>query len=512
MKKSKILSTILLLTLLSALILPGRAAALSDPAPTAKAAVIADAVTGNVLYAKDGDVQVYPASTTKIMTVLLAVEAIEDDKVSLTDEVTAGSGIMAGLTEDGSTAGIVPGETMTLEDLLYCTMLSSANEACNIIAEYIGGDVETFIGMMNARASALGCTGTNFTNTHGLPDYNHFTTANDLAIIALEAYTHPLFMEICNTVTKTIPATNISAERHLSSTNGLINENSELYVGYYYEYAKGIKTGHTKDAGYCLVSSASKDGVSLLCVVMGGLAINRVEKIEYTNFTDSVKLYEWAFENFSYRDILETTDLIRDIPVTMGRDADEVTVRPQTAVKALMAADEDNSGFEQTIRIYSEERGEKLVAPIEAGTVLGDISISRDGKVYGTAKLVANNSIDVSYSLLMKARVTQTLKNPFVILFILVVLALLAGYVYLIIRYKRSKQQYMRQMSARRAEKTGVAVERQHEKEKLRAGAATMKATPGGDGGGESASSAYIPEETQAERDYFDEFFGRNGK
>lgn len=511
MKKSKILSAILLLTLLSALVLPGRAAALSDPAPSVKAAVVADTATGNVLYAKNGDGQVYPASTTKIMTVLLAVEAIEDDKVSLTDEVTAGSGIMAGLTEDGSTAGIVPGETMTLEDLLYCAMLSSANEACNIIAEHIGGDVATFVGMMNARASALGCTGTHFTNTHGLPDYNHYTTANDLAKIALEAYTHPLFMEICNTVTKTIPATNITGERQLSSTNGLINKDSELYTGYYYEYAKGIKTGHTQDAGYCLVSSAAKDGVSLLCVVMGGLAINRVEKIEYTNFTDSVKLYDWAFENFSYRDILETKDLIRDIPVAMGRDADEVTVRPETAVQALMAIDEDNSGFEQTVRIYSEERGEKLVAPIEAGTVLGEISISRDGKVYGSSKLVANNSIDVSYSQLMKAKIAQTLKNPLVIVFIVVVLGLLAGYVYLVIRYRRSKQQYLRQMEARRAEKASVVVERQAAKEKLRARAGTVRDAPEDDGGG-GTGSAYIPEETQAERDYFDEFFGRNKK
>ena len=136
MKKSKILSYILIFAVISAMFMPSSANALSDPAPSSKAVVLIDTATGNVLYAKNADEKVYPASTTKIMTVLLAVEAIEAGKVSLTDEVTAGNDINAGLSEDGSTAGIVPGETMTLESLLYCTMLSSANEACNIIADY----------------------------------------------------------------------------------------------------------------------------------------------------------------------------------------------------------------------------------------------------------------------------------------------------------------------------------------------------------------------------------------
>lgn len=179
MKKSKILSYILIFAVISAMLMPGSAAALSDPTTNAKAIVLVDTTTGSILFSKNADEKVYPASTTKIMTALLAVEAIENGKAALTDSVTAGSDIMTGLSEDGSTAGIVPGETMTLESLLYCTLLSSANEACNIIAEYIGGDIKTFVGMMNAKAKELGCTGTNFTNTHGLPDNNHYTTASD---------------------------------------------------------------------------------------------------------------------------------------------------------------------------------------------------------------------------------------------------------------------------------------------------------------------------------------------
>jgi len=517
MKKSKILSYILIVTLISALFMPTSAAALTDPVTQSKAVVLADARTGSLLYTKSSDEKVYPASTTKIMTVLLAIEAIEAGKVALTDSVTASSNIMAGLSEDGSTSGIVPGETMTLESLLYCTMLSSANEACNIIAEYIAGDVSTFVGMMNARAQELGCTGTNFTNTHGLPDYNHYTTAHDLALIALEAYKHPLFMEICNTATRTIPATNVSPERTLSNTNGLINNDSELYPGYYYEYAKGIKTGHTNDAGYCLVSSAEKDGVSLLCVIMGGTAVNKVDKIEYTNFTDSVAVYNWGFENFSYRDILETTDMVKDIPVKLGRDADYVTVRPETAVQALMPNDEDNSSFEQQITIYSEQSGEALVAPIAAGTVLGEISIARDGVVYGTSKLVAISSVDVSYSQLIKTKILDTLKNPVVLIFILIVLALLITYIALVVRYQRSKKQYMREAEARRRAQEAALAERQGARSQPRTRAQIQAETHYADRSGPiktvpERTSVDSETETKAVHDYFEEFFGRNKK
>lgn len=520
MKKSKILSYILMVAVISALFMPTSAAALTDPVTTAKAVVLADTETGNLLYAKNGDEKVYPASTTKVMTVLLAVEAIEAGKVALTDSVTAGSNILAGLSEDGSTSGIVPGETMTLESLLYCTMLSSANEAGNIIAEYVAGDVSAFVGMMNARAKAIGCTGTNFTNTHGLPDYNHYTTAKDMALISLEAYKHPLFMEICDTVSKTIPATNVSPERALSSTNGLINNEAKLYPGYYYEYAKGIKTGHTNDAGYCLVSSAEKDGVSLLCVVMGGTAVNKVDTVEHTNFTDSIASYNWGFENFSYRAILETTDMVKDIPVKLGRDADYVTVRPQNIVQALMANDEDNSGFEQQITIFSEQSGQALVAPIQAGTVLGEISITRDGVVYGTSKLVAISSVDVSYSQLIKTKIADTLKNPVVLIFLLIVFALIGTYIALVVRYQRSKKRYMREAEARRWAQEAALAERHaaRSQPKTRGPAQTERRTfdrsepiRTNPERAESEAAESVTE-TKAVQDYFDEFFGSNKK
>lgn len=511
MKKIHILPYILILSLTLAAFLVSPASAVSDPPVSSRAAVLMDTVTGNVLYAKSPDEKAFPASTTKIMTVLLAVEAMEEGRVSLEDRVTAGTNIMQGLTEDGSTAGIVPGETMSLEDLLYCAMLSSANEACNVIAEHIGGDVAGFVALMNQRAVQLGCTGTNFTNTHGLPNADHYTTARDLGLISQEAFSHPLFMEIANTVKKTIPATNVSGERQLSNTNGLINKDSEFYGSYFYEYAKGIKTGHTKDAGYCLVSSAEKDGISLLAVVLGGSSSSPDARKNLTNFLDTKALYQWAFENFAYRNILETRELVEDLPIKMGRDTDFVSLCPQTPVRALMPKDEDKSGFEQQLIIYSRQTGEELVAPLEAGTVLGEISISRDGVVYGSSKLVAASSVDVSYSLLIKSKITQTLKSPIVILVLLILAALLALYIFLLVRYHQSKKEYLKRMRER-----GVARRVQaKESSQLREQSPRREKVLTASGGGRKTASekpAPTPEqeaELQAERDYFAEFFGK---
>ena len=512
MKKSKIFSYILIFAILSGVFMPSSAGALSDPAPSSKAVVLIDAASGSVLYAKSENEKVYPASTTKIMTVLLAVEAIEAGKVSLTDSVTAGNDLSTALGEDGSSAGILPGETMSLEDVIYCAMLSSANEACNMVASYIGGDISTFVGMMNARAKELGCTGTNFNNTHGYPDYNHYTTAKDRSLISMEAYSHPLFMEVCNTVSRTIPATNLSPERVISNTNGLINNDSELYPGYYYEFAKGMKTGHTKDAGYCLVSAASKDKVSLLCVLMGGSAVERVEKTEYNNFSESIMMYNWAFENFSYRNILETTDLVKDISVKMGKDADYVTVRPETAVQALMANDEDNSSFEQKVTIFSEDAGKDLVAPIDAGTVLGEISILRDGVVYGQSKLIACSSVDLSYSQFIRQKIFKSLTNPLVIVFILIVLGLLGAYIYLVVRYRRAKKNHIKELESRRRAKEKALAERQASTSLPRTRSSSVSSKPDDFEYSENDSSGKYPAESKAERDYFDEFFGRNKK
>ncbi|MEG1461081.1 MAG: D-alanyl-D-alanine carboxypeptidase family protein [Oscillospiraceae bacterium] len=521
MKKFKFLANILLISMLLSIFALPTAFALEDPAPGSNAVMLLDVASGAAVYAKNPDAKVAPASLTKIMTVLLAVESIERGETALTDMVTASPNVAADLEEDSSTSKIVPGEIFTLEQLLYCAMLASANDACNAIAEHISGNVPAFVLLMNARAAELGCVGTSFANPNGLPAPTHYTTAKDFSLISLEAISHPLFMEICNTKTATIPATNKSELRKLSNTNGLINKDSVPYPGYAYEFAAGVKTGHTDEAGYCLVSTAKKDGVSLLCVVMGGKAVSKGgTSMEFGSFTDSIKLYNWAFNNFSYRDILKSTELVAEIPVSMGSDADVVTVHPQAAIKALLPNDEDLGTYKQNVKIFSEDSGEKLIAPVGAGTVLGEITVERDGVIYGTTQLVASSSVDLSYSSFIKAQVLKTLKNPFVIIFILVVLALFALYIFTVVRYRRARKA-QRQPQIPDVPKQNLPPKRQAAKVPAMAAAPAKPAelsffTP--DEEDEAPAESYEPEpeiqatqtdESKAEHDYFAEFFGK---
>lgn len=515
MKKIKFLPLFLLLALALSGIMPMQAQALEQPTTNSDAIIIIDTATGTALYEKNADTKVYPASTTKIMTVLLAVEAVEMGEVSLSDYVTASENSDFDMIEDGSSAGIVPGESLTYESLMYCAMVSSANEACNIIAEHVSGSVSAFVERMNTRAKELGCNNTYFNNTHGLPDTAHYTTARDFSIIAQEAITHPLFMQIANTAKITIPATNKSPERYLSNTNGLINNDSISYPGYYYEGAAGIKTGHTDAAGYCLVSTATKNGMTLLCVVMGGKARVTESTTSFDNFTDSITLYNWAFENWSYRDILKITELVQEVPVKMGSNASSVTVHPQKAVKALMPNDEDISSYEPKVTIYSTEDGKELMAPIEAGEILGEITIEKDGVVYGSSQLVASSSVDLSYGKYIAAKIGNTLKKPLVIIAIIVVLGLLGLYIYVVVRYQMDKKKKLQEaargrMASRHVEKVETVAAHHGAARKARElPQEEIYPEDNRPDMGYGDIDLNQPTETQAERDYFEEFFGK---
>ena len=377
MKKIKLFPIILSAILLSAALAP--AALASDeaaPAPEIQSAsaVLADGATGRVLYELNGRERRAPASLTKVMTVLLACEALERGEVSAGDMVTAGDEAAEANSHGGSTANIQPGETLSLQDLMYCAMLVSANEACDVIAVHISGSVAAFVDAMNARADELGCTGTHFANANGLDNDEHYTTAADMAIIMREAVSHELFLEISGSASYTVPATNLSAERQLSSTNGLVNPETLVYPGNYYEYARAGKTGDTAKAGLCLASLAERDGVSLVCVVLGGVRVtNQADgSTSFSNFTDTRSLCTWAFGNFGLREVLSTTELVASVRVNLAEDGGQAVLRPREAVSALVP----NVGFdpeqlERSVVIYSESDGSELTAPIAAGTVFG---------------------------------------------------------------------------------------------------------------------------------------------
>ena len=418
MKKYRFLALLLL-----ALLLPGSALALDDPGADATAALLVDADYNVVLYEFNAHEKRYPASITKVMTALLTLEAVDRGELSLSDMITAPEGIHNGLAADGSTQNIKSGEVMSLKDLLYCVLLPSANEACNVLAYAVAGGVDEFVALMNQRAAELGMTGTHFANTHGLHDDNHYTTAWDIWLMAHEAMKNETFREIVSTKEYYVPATNISDQRHFYNTNALLT--ALKYSGYVYQPAIGIKTGSTGEAGLCLVSAAEQDGRTLYCVVLGAeLAHQPDNSYKRMNFVESSRLLKWGFDNFSYRTILESSDPVAQIEVTLS-DTDHVLVRPEGTLSALLPNDLDLSEFTQTVTLDAES----VEAPVTEGQVLGKITLSYDGEEYGTLDLVALNDVARSELLYRIDRVEKFFANPWVrvaavalILFILVLI------------------------------------------------------------------------------------------
>lgn len=356
---------------------------------SAQSALIGDLSSGRILYNVDAYSRRYPASLTKIMTLLLAVEAVEQGTASLDDMVTAGSDSQSGLTEYSSSSGICIGETMSMKDLLYCAALASANEACNIIAGHVAGSISAFVEKMNARAAGLGCSGTHFANTHGMPDSEHYTTAHDMFLIARESMRHALFAQLVGTREYTTSATNVSSPRTLRNSNALINSDSPYSDKYFYTGAVGIKTGYTESAGYCLASAVQRESVSVITVVLGADGGSG----SYDNFADTVTLLDWCFENYSYHSIVEKGFAAASQPLSVKGKSGSVTLVCAQGISALAANDLDVSALEKTVTL----KAETLDAVPDEGTELGTVSFSdpTDGTELGTVALVASNDVQL---------------------------------------------------------------------------------------------------------------------
>ena len=249
MKKYRLSSLLVTFVLALTLLAPFSALAADAPHITSRHAVLMDANYGEILYEKAAREKAYPASITKVMTALLVSEAIDRGELSQDQMITVSSTSQFDLSADGSTANLKPGEVISVKDLMYCLLLPSANEAANILAEAVCGDVASFIELMNQRARELGCTGTHFANTHGLHDDDHYTTAYDICLFTREALKHDLIREVVGTSVYTVPATNLSEPREFYNTNALLS--NWHYMGYVYDKAIGVKTGTTPEAGRC---------------------------------------------------------------------------------------------------------------------------------------------------------------------------------------------------------------------------------------------------------------------
>ena len=357
--------------------------------------LLLEASTGKIIYEKGANDRVYPASTTKIMTAILALENCQ-----LTDVVTASYDAIYSVPVGYAHAYIKVDEELTINQLLHVLLIPSANDAANILAEHIAGSITSFASMMNTRAVELGCTDTNFVNPSGIHDTNHYSSAHDLAIIGRYAMQNETFRKIVSTTEYTLPNTNKyeGVDRYFKTTNSLIAVDTKDRVdNYYYSYATGIKTGYTVAAGNCVVSSAKKDSVEYIVVILGAETTDNGLSARYL---DCKKLFEYAFENYSLFEIYKKDDILKQIEVSTGTFMSaNLNLVIENDITIIANKDTKTSNLIPEVNITSD-----LALPIVKNSVIGTITYNVDGNEYSSVLLAGNDIIEsnlISYILVI---------------------------------------------------------------------------------------------------------------
>ena len=346
---------------------------LLPPEINCKGAILVELNSDSTVFELNADERLYPASLTKIMTCLLALE-----HGNLSDVITVDGSLFADMDEDASAVGLQDGELLTLEELLYCVMVPSANDASLVVADHIGGSVEKFVDMMNQKAIELGCTGTHFVNPDGLHDENHYTTPRDMAIITKAALESETFRTICGTSVHELPETNAHPKQMLYTTNYFLS--TILTPDYYWEKVSGVKTGFTTPAGRCLVSLVDEGEYRYLSVVMGCEDEYNEEGFPiYGSFIESRKLLEYGLDNFTFAAVLSHLSPIAQVPVSSGA-VSSVVVAPEKDINALLPLNYDPAKIQVS---YTLDEGESLTAPLAADQVVGTATVTYEGKVVG---------------------------------------------------------------------------------------------------------------------------------
>ncbi len=376
------------------------------PSVVAESAIIMEASTGMVLYSKNINDKHYPASITKIMTALLALE-----NCSLSETVTFSHDAVFGLEPGSAHISADVDEQLTMEQCLYALMLKSANEVANAIGEHVAGSVEKFADMMNAKAKELGCKNTHFTNPHGLHNPEHYTTAYDMALITRAAMKNQTYRTIAGTKRYIIPPTNKQTEtRYLTNKHQMIYPND--YPQYAYQYTLTGKTGYTDQAGNTLVTVAKKDGLELICVVLK----SKPSYCQKNQYTDTISLLDYCFANFSVYNINEqstapTIDenqlftkyncLYDSTQSPLKIEGDNTVVIPNTA---------DVKDVVQTINYYKDVKIQ------EGDNVIGSITYTLDGTTVGKNNIIytkMSNRQVLENSIVVQKNTNKPLANIF---------------------------------------------------------------------------------------------------
>ncbi len=378
-----------------------------EPEITATSGMVIDCIDGKILYSKNADEKLYPASLTKVLTAILVVE-----KCGLQDNVTINQSAIDKVESGYLTANLKAGEVFTVEQLLNLLLISSYDDVSNALAEHVAGSEEEFVKMMNEKAKEIGCTNSNFLNCHGEHDTNHYSTAHDMALIANYAVKLETIRNIAQVTEYGLPATTIYTgnDRYFYTSNEMLQTGSKNY----YKYAKGLKTGFTTPAGNCLMAYAEKSGLKLVSVTMKSTTSN-------SRYEDSEAILEYAFDTNTIRTIAEAGTNIQTVTVKKARKEDKkLNMVLEKPITAVVKVENEETPIEPQINLNS-----KIKAPIKKGTVLGTVSYEIEGKTY-TGNLIAENDVKKS-------------KTGLVFLLIFIGLIVLFGGLRVLELYKRNQ-------------------------------------------------------------------------
>ncbi len=338
-------------------------------AKTAGSAILVESTTGKVLYEKDMNKKMYPASMTKIMTLLLAMEALENNSIKLDDEVYISKNAAS---MGGTQIFVEEGSKIKLEVLLKGIGIASANDAAVAVAEYIGGSEENFVEMMNKRAKELGCKNTTFKNPHGLDEEGHLTTAYDLSLIARELVKYPLALKITSTYEDYI---DVSGENHwLVNTNKLIR---------FYSGIDGLKTGYTDKALYCLTATMERNNMRLISIVMK-------EDTKENRSSDTVNMMEYGFNSYGGRKVIDKNDYEKTMTINNAKNRN-VKYYLDSDVNLIVNKNVKDVDYKINEELYD------VKAPLNKNSVVGKLKLSYDGNTYEYNLIIKDDVKKSSY-------------------------------------------------------------------------------------------------------------------
>ena len=407
----------------------GAVTTLTNPEIETPYAVIRNMNTGQVVYEKEAEKRIAPASTVKLMVALVAYEKLPDrSKV-----VAASKSAVSNIT--GNNINIREGEELKVSDLLAAVLISCANDACNVIAEAAAGSVADFVKLMNQKAADLGMKNTNYTNTSGIDDTAMYTTAADTAILAEAVYKVNDLAVLADTPKYIIPSTNKSSnQRNLLNKNHLVS--TYVTAKYIYDPAIGMNAGYTDGGGHCIVTASDKDNLSFIYVLMGWQGESRSATEEnIKSYGEAKTLIDWTQKTFEMKTVKATSEMLGEIKVNLGSNTDTVVVRPSKDIDVIIDKRLNNQITYKT-SIDLDDESLVLEAPVEANKVVGKVDILLNGKVVATTDLVTMTNVSRDEFSHIMAKIGGFFKSKTLKTIIIVLVSLIVVYILLSITLK----------------------------------------------------------------------------